>query len=85
MRRFEAEPRVVMPPDFAGFAAELALFADCEGEAALIGVVLEYAPLECVRYLSAHQELWAELITRARWADLQRFREGVAVGILAGS
>jgi hypothetical protein len=80
MRRFEAEDRAVLPPDFAGFAAELGLYAECEGEAALIGCVMEYAPLECVRYLSAHQELWAELLTRARYADLVRFREGVRVG-----
>jgi hypothetical protein len=80
MRRFEAEARASLPPDFAGFAAELGLYAECEGEAALIGCVMEFAPLECVRYLSTHPELWLELLARGRYADQQRYREGVRFG-----
>ena len=84
MRRFEAEARSTPPEDFEEWAAELMLFADCEGEAAALGVVMKFAPLECFRALAADQGVWSELIARARYCDAQRFREGVLAGRRVG-
>ena len=81
MRRFEAEPRAHRPRDFEVWLAELQLFADCNGEEAVIGVLMHYAPVECVRYLVALPTLWDELLARGRYADQVRFREGVRVGM----
>jgi hypothetical protein len=80
MQRFEPEPRAEMPPDFEGWIAELLLLADAEGEAATLGILLQYAPLECVSFLATVPALCAELISRARYADRCRFEFGVYAG-----
>jgi len=57
------------------------LFADLNGESGLLGVVMIYAPLECVCALAANQPLWAELIARGRYADQQRYFAGITAGL----
>ena len=84
MTRFEYEARATMPPDFLDWYHEIGLLADIEGEAAMTGVVLQYAPMECVRYLGAMQPLWAELVARGRYADRARFTFGVYAGWRVG-
>jgi hypothetical protein len=80
MRRFEAEERARKPRDFDAWLLELQLFTDCNGADAVIGVLLHYAPVECLRYLVAQPALWDELLARGRYADQQRYREGVRFG-----
>jgi len=80
MQRFEAEPRARKPRDFDAWLAELQLFTDCNGEEAVIGVLMHYAPVDCMSYLVAQPALWDELLSRGRYADAQRFRDGVRVG-----
>ena len=80
MRRFEMESRAVKPKDFDPWYAELGLFGDCEGTCALIGVIMQHAPIECVRYLGAQPGLFAALLTRAIYSDQQRY----VVGVLRG-
>lgn len=78
--RCSPEPRARKPKEFDGWLADLVELADSEGESALVGIVLFYAPLECVQYLASQQPLWTGLLTRARYADAQRFRAGVSLG-----
>jgi hypothetical protein len=80
-KHLQAEPRIEKPTDFDGWASELALFADCEGETAVLGIVMRFAPEECVRALSADQRLWASVIARARYADMKRYEMGVLIGL----
>ena len=84
MQRFEFESRARMPPDFLDWYHEIGLLADAEGEAAMTGVIVQYAPPECVRYLGSHQPLWAELVARGRHADRCRFTFGVYAGRRVG-
>jgi len=83
MRRFEAESRAVKPSEFDPWLEELGLVADCEGAWALVGMFW-HAPVECCRYLVAHQPLWEGLVARARFADAQRWHAGVWRGRGAG-
>ena len=76
----EPEPRARKPKDFAGWADEIGWFADCHGESATIGMVMVFAPVECVRALAADPPLWAALLARARYADMKRFQQGVRAG-----
>src|SRR6478735_4512870 len=80
MRRFELEARATKPRDFDAWLLELQLFTDANGEEAAIGVLMHFAPVECLRYLVAQPALWDELLSRGRYADLQRYREGVRCG-----
>ena len=80
MRTLQSEPQPAKPTDFDVWLEDLGLFADCNGEVALRGVVMHYAPSECVRYLSWDQRAWAELLARARYADATRFTAGVRNG-----
>ena len=84
MRSLELEPAPAQPTDFAGWYEEIGLFADLEGEAALIGVVMGFAPMECVRFLGAQPLLWVALVARARYADWQRFTAGLRNGRRVG-
>ena len=83
MRRFEAEDRAVKPDDYEAWHDELTLMADSEGLWALVGM-LWHSPVECCRYLQTVPGAWAELETRAHWADRRRFREGVRLGRAVG-
>jgi hypothetical protein len=80
MRTLQPEPIPSKPDDFDVWVDDLGLFCDCNGVEALIGVVKNYAPVECVRYLSWDQRVWAELLARARYADATRFTAGVRSG-----
>jgi hypothetical protein len=80
MRSLQCEPLPAKPSAFDDWVEELGLFADCNGEEALWGVVMNYAPPECVRYLSWDQPCWTWLLTRARYADATRFTAGVRSG-----
>lgn len=80
IQRFEPEDRATKPPDFDGWLEELQMLADCEGEAAALGVLMLYAPVECVRYLVSQQTLLHELLARGRYADRCRMTFGMAVG-----
>jgi hypothetical protein len=79
MRRFEPEPRAVMPEDFGPWLGELALLADAEGAWALVGAWM-HAPRECCRYLVTVPGLWEGLIARAQYADQLRWAQGVRAG-----
>ena len=86
MKHLESEPRAVKPADFDGWCDELGLFCDVEGFEALVGVLINFAPPECVRFIASQPALWMELLTRARHADMKRFQQGVQRGRgLAGS
>jgi hypothetical protein len=79
-RRFEAEPAIRPPADFLDWYHEITMLADLEGEAAVVGMVMTYAPVECVRAFAYNPVLWIELLTRARYADRCRFAFGVYAG-----
>ena len=81
MKRFlEVEPLIEKPAEFDGWYEETCELADAEGEATTIGVLMTYAPLECLRYLGSQQPLVASLLARARLADRARFMAGVYRG-----
>ena len=80
MQRFDVEPLAVKPTAFDPWLDELGLFADCEGFEALIGVLIHYAPPECVRYLASQPAIVASLVARARFADWQRYEAGLLRG-----
>ena len=80
MWRCNADLPAPKPPDFDAWAEELLAFADCQGECATIGIVMHFAPIECVRALAADPPLWAVLLARARYADMKRFQQGVQAG-----
>jgi hypothetical protein len=80
MRRFETEERAGKPPEFDPWLEELGMLADLEGEQAVLGVLLQFAPVECVRWLGSQQHLLAGLIARGRYGDRCRFAFGVYVG-----
>jgi hypothetical protein len=84
MRHFEPEPRALMPLDFLDWYHEIGMLADAEGEAAMLGLVMRFAPVSCVRYLASQQPLLAELISRGRYTDWMRFQAGVQTGRGAG-
>jgi len=83
-KHLQAEPLGDKPEDFDPWADELGWFTDVEGTQALLGVVMEYAPTECVRALASDQRLWACLMARGRFADRKRFELGVQIGKLVG-
>jgi len=80
MRFLESEPPADKPIEFDGWYTDVAELADTEGEATTIGVLMEYAPMECLRYLGSQQPLVASLLARARLADRARFMKGVYRG-----
>lgn len=84
MRNLQPEPVPLKPMDFDVWLEDLGLFADCNGGEALIGVVMNYAPPEGVRYLAWDQRAWAALLARARYADATRFTAGVRSGRRVG-
>jgi hypothetical protein len=80
MRFLEPEPPADKPTDFDEWWREVCALADDEGEAATVGVVLGYAPVECVRFLATQQPMWTELMARARHTDMCRFYSGIHRG-----
>ena len=80
MWRCNADLPAPKPPDFDGWLEEIGELADSEGFEALVGVLIRFAPAECVRHLSASPAIVASLIARARYADGCRFARGVAIG-----
>ena len=79
-RFLECEPPAEKPLEWDEWWIEIGEVADAHGEAATVGVVLQYAPLECVQYLASQQPMFAELLSRARFADARRFQAGVLRG-----
>jgi hypothetical protein len=80
MRFLETEPAADKPAEFDKWFAEICELADDEGEAATVGVVLGYAPVECVRFIASQQSMWAALMARARHTDMCRFYSGIYRG-----
>jgi len=79
MRRFEAEPRAVLPLDFDAWLHDLGDVADTCGAWALVGAWRK-APTEYCRYLVTLPGLWEGLIARAQYADRVRYEAGVLTG-----
>ena len=80
MWRCNADLPAPKPPDFDGWLEEIGELADAEGLQALLGVLLLYAPTECLRHLSSLPAIVASLVARGRYADQCRFARGVALG-----
>jgi hypothetical protein len=79
MRRFEMEPRPVVPSGFDDWLHELGMVADGEGEWALVGL-LWHSPREHCAYLAGLPGVWPQLWARAQYADRSRFAFGVWTG-----
>jgi len=79
MRRFEAEPRAVLPLDFDAWLGGLGDIADTCGAWALIGAWRK-SPTEYCRYLVTIPGLWEGLIARGQYADRARYEAGVYRG-----
>jgi len=79
MKRFEYEDHPPKPADFDGWLSEMALLGDSEGQWALIGMWF-YSPRECCAYLVSLPGVWQELLSRAAYADAQRYGVGITVG-----